>query len=58
MNRTINPEIVVAYVQCPRKAYLLLHSDEVGKVNEYTAILEHQKSVNRNEYVGNLKQQL
>ena len=57
MNRTINPEIVVANVQCPRKAYLLLHSDEVGKVNEYIAILERQKSVNHNEYVGNLKHQ-
>jgi predicted RecB family nuclease len=57
MNRTINPEIVVAYVQCPRKAYLLLHSDEVGKVNEYIAILERQKLVNHNEYVRNLKQQ-
>jgi len=57
MNRTINPEIVVAYVQCPRKAYLLLHSDEVGKVNEYIAILERQKSVNHNKYVGHLKQQ-
>jgi predicted RecB family nuclease len=57
MNRTINPEIVVAYVQCPRKAYLLLHSDEVGKANEYVAILERQKSVNHNEYLGNLKQQ-
>ncbi len=57
MNRTINPEIVVAYVQCPRKAYLLLYSDEVGKINEYIAILERQKSVNHNEYVENLKQQ-
>jgi hypothetical protein len=57
MNRTINTEIVLAYVQCPRKAYFLLHSDEVGKVNEYITILERQKSVNHNEYVRNLKQQ-
>ena len=56
MNRKISSEIVIAYAQCPRKAYLLLHSDELGKVNEYIAILERQKSANQNKYVGNLKQ--
>jgi predicted RecB family nuclease len=57
MNKTITSEIVVAYAQCPRKAYLLLRSNETGRVNEYIAILERQKSINQNSYLENLRQQ-
>jgi hypothetical protein len=57
MNKTITSEIVVAYAQCPRKAYLLLCSNETGRVNEYIAILERQKSINQNSYLDNLRQQ-
>jgi predicted RecB family nuclease len=56
MNRTITSEIVVAYAQCPRKAYLL-HSNETGRTNEYARILEQQKSINQNAYLGSLRQQ-
>ena len=57
MTKIITSEIVVAYTQCPRKAYLLLCSEEVGKSKEYITILEHQKSINKNSYLGNLSQQ-
>ena len=57
MNKTITSEIVVAYAQCPRKAYLLLRSNETGRVKEYIAILERQKSINQNSYLDNLRQQ-
>ena len=57
MDKTITSEIVVAYAQCPRKAYLLLHSDEVGKSNEYVAILKHKKSISQNSYLDNLRRQ-
>ena len=57
MDKTITSEIVVAYAQCPRKAYLLLHSDEVGKSNEYVVILKHQKSISQNSYLDNLRRQ-
>jgi predicted RecB family nuclease len=57
VNKTITSEIVVAYAQCPRKAYLLLCSNEAGRVNEYIAILERQKSINQNSYLDNLRQQ-
>jgi predicted RecB family nuclease len=57
MNKTITSEIVVAYAQCPRKAYLLLCSNKAGRVNEYIAILERQKSINQNSYLDTLRQQ-
>jgi predicted RecB family nuclease len=57
VTKIITSEIVVAYTQCPRKAYLLLCSDEVGKAKEYSTILEHQKFINQNSYLGNLSQQ-
>jgi predicted RecB family nuclease len=57
VNKTITSEIVVAYAQCPRKAYLLLCSNQAGKVNEYIAILERQKSIDQNSYLDNLRQQ-
>jgi predicted RecB family nuclease len=57
VNKTITSEIVVAYAQCPRKAYLLLCSNETGRVKEYIAILERKKSIDQNSYLDNLRQQ-
>jgi predicted RecB family nuclease len=57
MNKTITSEIVVAYDQCPRKAYLLLCASDTGRVNEYIAVLERQKSIHQNSYLENLRQQ-
>jgi hypothetical protein len=39
MEPIITPEIVVAYSQCPRKAYNLLFTDKQGIPHEYMAIL-------------------
>src|SRR5947207_15816453 len=51
MHNTITPEIVVAYSQCPRKAFLLLCTDEQGTPHEYTRILEQQKRLNQVNYL-------
>lgn len=50
MHNTITSEILTAYSQCPRKAFLLLCTDESGTPHEYTRILEQQKSLNRISY--------
>ena len=50
-NNAITPEIVVAYSQCPRKAFLLLCTEEQGMPHEYIRILEQQKELNRNNYI-------
>jgi len=39
MEPIITPAIVVAYAQCPRKAYLLLFSPDKGEPHEYVQIL-------------------
>ena len=39
----ITSEVVVAYSQCPRKAYLLLFSPDKGKPHEYVHILEQEQ---------------
>ncbi len=57
MNKIITPEIIVSYAQCPRKAYLLLFSNEVGRHNQYITIIEKQKSINQNKYINNLSKQ-
>ena len=58
MKKYITSDIVVSYVQCPRKAYLLLHGgDEAGRVNEYAAIHDNRKSINENAYFENLRKQ-
>ena len=40
MPPAITPEVVVAYAQCPRKAYLLLFGPEQGEPHEYIRILK------------------
>ena len=56
MNRIITPEILVAYSQCPRKAFLLLCTHEQGTTHEYVRILEQQGRANRSEYIALLRQ--
>src|SRR6267378_621571 len=51
MEPIITPEIVVAYSQCPRKAYNLLFTDKQGIPHEYMAILEEEASKNRESHV-------
>src|SRR5215475_4191618 len=56
MEPIITPEIVVAYSQCPRKAYLLLFSPDKGEPHEYTQILEQQRCANQERYLNRLQQ--
>ena len=51
MHTTITSEILVAYSQCPRKAFLLLCTDEQGIPHEYMRILEQQKRRNQINYI-------
>ena len=56
MEPAITPEIVVAYSQCPRKAYLLLFSPDKGEPHEYVQILEQQRCANQERYIDDLQQ--
>src|SRR4029450_13613870 len=53
---TITTDIVVAYSQCPRKAYLLLFSPDKGEPHEYVQILEQQRWANQGRYIDHLQQ--
>src|SRR5207249_2531260 len=56
MELTITSDIVVAYAQCPRKAYLLLFSPDKGEPHEYTQILEQQRQANQERSLNRLQQ--
>src|SRR5215471_6241593 len=56
MESAITSEIVVAYSQCHRKAYLLLFSPDKGEPHEYVQILEQQRCANQERYINHLKQ--
>jgi predicted RecB family nuclease len=47
----ITSEIFVAYSQCPRKAFLLLFSEDKGKPHDYPLILEERCQNNRVQYL-------
>ena len=55
MPPTITSEVVVAYAQCPRKAYLLLFSPEKGEPHEYIQILEQQRGAHQERYLDRLQ---
>src|SRR5882724_7042100 len=55
MEPTITTDIVVAYSQCPRKAYLLLFSPDKGEPHEYVQILEQQRQGNQARYLDHLQ---
>ncbi len=56
MHHAITSEIVVAYSQCPQKAFLLLCTDEQGIPHEYMRMLEQQKQCNQINYLHALTQ--
>src|SRR6266496_5919370 len=56
MEPTITADIVVAYSQCPRKAYLLLFSPDKGEPHEYAQLLEQQRCENQERYLNCLQQ--
>src|SRR5262245_32022474 len=55
MPPAITSDIVVAYAQCPRKAYLLLFSPEQGEPHEYIPILEQQRGAHQERYLDRLQ---
>src|SRR5579871_4219785 len=52
----ITSKILVAYSQCPRKAFLLFCTNEQGMLHEYTHIIEQQRILNQLKYISTLKQ--
>ena len=54
MNNKITSKILVAYSQCPHKAFLLLCTEEQGIPHEYKQILEQRKESNLNNYLQDL----
>lgn len=53
----ITSEVVVAYSQCPRKAYLLLYGEDFGDPHDYVHIIEEQKCANKVQYLDNFKRE-
>ncbi len=56
MPKPITPDVVVAYTLCPRKAYLLLCTDEQGAPHDYPRILAADQRRNQASYLNGLKQ--
>jgi len=56
MKNVVTSEVVVAYSQCPRKAFLLLSKEDKETPHDYVCIVEKQASVNRAEYLNALRQ--
>jgi len=54
MQPIITSEVVVAYAQCPRKAYLLLFSPEQGTPHEYLRVLERHRRAHQAQYLDSL----
>ena len=57
-NSIITSEILVAYSQCPRKAFLLLFAEDKGASNEYIQILAQRRNKNRIKYIDSLRKSL
>lgn len=51
----ITSEVVVAYSQCPFKAYLLLFSDDKGTPHDYTRVLNSKHRTHRRQYLEHFK---
>ena len=47
MSHPITAEVVEAYVQCPRKAFLLLQGGQEAVPHEYQRIIDEQEAANR-----------
>lgn len=53
----ITHEIIVAYAQCPLKAFLLLCSEDQGTPHEYVRLLEEHARRNRIKYLDIIKKE-
>jgi len=56
MRKSITPDVVVGYTLCPRKAYLLLCTDEQGAPHEYPRILAEDQRRHQANYLSGLEQ--
>ena len=56
MNKIISSDVLVAQSQCPRKAYLLLRSNERGQTHEYMRILAEAKAANQQQHIEAMQQ--
>jgi predicted RecB family nuclease len=56
MNKIISSDVLVAQSQCPRKAYLLLCTNEQGQTHEYMRILAEEKTENQQQHIKALRQ--
>ncbi len=57
MQKKITSEVLIAYSLCPRKAFLLLCSNEKGSVPEYSQVLRLKKEASQQSYINSLEQQ-
>lgn len=57
MKNVVTSEGVVAYSQCPRKAFLILCEEDGDAPHGYVRIIEKQESVNRAKHLNVLKQE-
>lgn len=57
MTQIITHEIVVAYAQCPLKAFLLLRSEDQGTQHEYVQLIEEHARRNWIRYLDTIKQE-
>lgn len=55
MQPAITSDVVVAYAQCPRKAYLFLFNPDQGAPHEYVCMLERQRREHQKRYIDGLK---
>ncbi len=53
----ITSEVFVAYSQCPRKAFLMLFSDDKGTPHDYYRIIEERKRTHKTEYLEIFQQE-
>ena len=54
---TITTPIVVSFLECDRKAFLLLFGEEKGIPHEYTRILERLRTINHTKQISTLIEQ-
>ena len=57
MQKPITPEVIAAYANCPRMAFLLLCTDERGTPHDYPCVIAQQRRVNQTTYINALKQE-
>lgn len=55
MNKIITSEVLIAYSQCPRKAFLLLCTNHKGTIHEYIKILAHKSQENQRQFISDLR---